>query len=67
MEAIAAVDLASNILQFAEFGIKVVSNGVEFYTSVDGKPESSAAIESTISHLDTLLSSLKVDRDNGKS
>jgi hypothetical protein len=36
MEAIATHGLAANILQFIDFGIKILSKGNELYTSADG-------------------------------
>jgi len=36
MEPVSAIGLAGNILQFVEFGIRVVSKGYKIYRSVDG-------------------------------
>ena len=59
MEAIVPVGLVRNILELTEFGIKVVCKGAEFYTSKDGRLETSAALESTINNLDKLLQPLR--------
>ncbi|KAI9716403.1 MAG: hypothetical protein M1828_000345 [Chrysothrix sp. TS-e1954] len=45
MEALVAVALASNVVSFLDFGIKLVSKGKELYVSVDSRTKQDADLE----------------------
>lgn len=39
LEALAAVSLASSVIEFVDFTVKVISKGNEYYNSIDGNLE----------------------------
>lgn len=51
METVAAVGLASNILSFVDFGVKVVSKGHRIYRSNDGSLEENNDLEAVTNDL----------------
>ena len=59
MEAIAALSLASNILQFVDSGLKVTSKCKEIYSSADGVTARTATIDEIVSQTDAALKSLQ--------
>ena len=69
MDPLSAVGLASNILQFVEFSVKLVGKGVEIYSSADGAPVQHADIRSSLYSLRELAApfrrrkSLSLSRD----
>jgi hypothetical protein len=58
MEANATLGLAANILQFVDFGNKILSKGNEIYTSADGTLMENVTIEAVVSHLKNTLGRL---------
>ena len=59
MEALSALSLASNIVQFLEFGLRVVSKGNKIYRSVDGILEENLDLEVVTRDLLDMQSKLK--------
>lgn len=65
-EALAALGLASNIVQFVDFGIKLMSHGRELYASADGVSKENSIIETIAVDIKLLtqnLASSGVDYD----
>lgn len=58
MEALAAVSLASNILQFVDFSTKLIHGAREIYVSVSGETEENRSVESITSEMKSLTSKL---------
>ncbi|KAL8700965.1 MAG: hypothetical protein Q9201_005157 [Fulgogasparrea decipioides] len=58
MESLAALGLASNILQFLDFSGKLISGTVEFYHAVDGATSSNRVLEHLSKDLDHLCTGL---------
>ncbi|KAH7134172.1 hypothetical protein EDB81DRAFT_858821 [Dactylonectria macrodidyma] len=54
MEAFAAIQIISSIVQLVEFGYKCVAKGVELYQSTDGVLDENAAVQIAVVHLTTL-------------
>lgn len=59
MEALSAISLASNIVQFLEFGLRVLSKGNKIYRSVDGALDENLDLEVVTSHLLVMQTKLK--------
>lgn len=59
MEALAAVSLASNILQFVEFAGKLVSRSTEIYHSADGRLNTYTVLEEAAENLTDLSRRLR--------
>lgn len=59
MEALSAISLASNIVQFLEFGLRVLSKGKKIYRSVDGALEENLDLEIVTSDLLVMQTKLK--------
>ena len=59
MEALSAVSLASNIVQFLEFGLRVLSKGNKIYRSVDGALEENLDLEVVTYDLVVIQTKLK--------
>lgn len=59
MEAVAAIGLAANILQFIDFGTRILSKGKEIYTSTDGTLKENITIEAVVNHLKDSLARLQ--------
>ncbi|KAL8720956.1 MAG: hypothetical protein Q9181_007810 [Wetmoreana brouardii] len=58
MESLAALGLASNILQFLDFGGKLISGTLELYHTVDGATSSNSVLEHLSKDLDHLYTGL---------
>ena len=59
LEALAALSVASSVVQFVDFGTKLISKGKEFYQSADGvltDHAEQAAISSRLAELSKRLS-----------
>ena len=65
MEAIAGIALASNILQFVQLGLSVVSKGHAFKRSSDGALKKHKDLNVIVDDLDKVLLQLEVDTDDG--
>ncbi|MCJ1443401.1 MAG: hypothetical protein MMC23_003899 [Stictis urceolatum] len=63
MEAVAAIALAGNILQFVQLELAVLSKGNNLKRSRDGTLKEHAELDSVISDLDARLSHLKPASD----
>ncbi|KLO81697.1 small s protein [Fusarium fujikuroi] len=69
MDPLSSVGLASNILQFVEFSVKLVSKGVEIYSSTDGAPLQHADLRASLDNLRELAApfrqrkNLRLSRD----
>ena len=59
MEALSALSLASNIVQFLDFGLRVLSKGNKIYRSVDGALEENLDLEVVTSDLLVMQTKLK--------
>lgn len=59
MEAVAALGLAANILQFIEFGVVILSKGREIHTSINGTLVENVTIEAAVNHLKDTLARLQ--------
>lgn len=67
-EALAAFGLASNIVQFVDFGMKLISHGRELYGSAEGVSEEHTSIEKIavdINHMTPNLASEELNHDEG--
>jgi hypothetical protein len=69
MESIAALGLASNIVQIIDFSSRIISHGREIYKSADGRITEHAVLDDAARHLSELLNSLrnyeKTQKDRG--
>ncbi|RBA15689.1 hypothetical protein FPRO05_12296 [Fusarium proliferatum] len=69
MDPLSSIGLASNILQFVEFSVKLVSKGVEIYSSTDGAPVQHADLRASLDNLRELAApfrqrkNLRLSRD----
>lgn len=66
MESLAALGVASNIIQIVDFSSRIISRGHELYTSTDGQATGHVVLGSATSNLHTLLEVLnksKAQRD----
>lgn len=69
MDPLSSVGLASNILQFVEFSVKLVGKGVEIYSSADGAPVQHADLRASLDNLRELAApfrqrkNLRLSRD----
>ena len=61
MEALAVIGLVGNIVQFVDFGSKLVAKSTELYHSYDGALAENVDIETTTKHLTVLIQKLKED------
>lgn len=59
MEAFAAVQVVSSIVQLVEFGSNCLAKGLQLYHSSSGALEENLAIEATATHLNTLNDAVK--------
>ena len=59
MEALSALSLASNIVQFLDFGLRVLSKGNQIYRSVDGALEENLDLEVVTNDLLLMQTKLK--------
>jgi hypothetical protein len=57
-ETLAAIGLAGNIVQFVDFGIKVVSKGAHLYQSAEGALKENVELEHIVSDVKMLSQSL---------
>lgn len=60
MEAIAALGLASNIIQIVDFSSRIISRGQEIYSSTDGSTAEHALLSDVARNLAELYQSLTV-------
>ena len=60
MESIAALGLASNIIQIVDFSSRLISHGRELYNSADGRTTEHTVLDDAIKALAELHSSLKI-------
>ena len=69
LDPLTAISLASAVVQFTDFGLKLVRGSVELYYSTDGTDEERSSIESHSSHVgnlaDKVLFPLENSIDNG--
>lgn len=65
MEALAAVSLTGNILQFVEFGGTVISRARQYHASINGRLQSHIELDDTINDFDKLLLKLRSPRVTG--
>lgn len=63
MEALAAISLAANIIQFVDFGTKVTSKALEYRQSLTGRLKDHLDLESTLDDLNKLLYKLEHDAE----
>jgi len=63
-ESLAAISLASNILQFVEMGVKLVSNSAKIYRSADGKLPQNAELEDLMIDLEWMTRRLLASKDH---
>jgi hypothetical protein len=66
MESIAALSLASNIIQIVDFSSRIISRGHELYNSADGRLGEHAVLENAARNLSELYTSLhksKIDSE----
>lgn len=61
MEALAAIGLASNIVQFADCGIRWASSAIELYTSGSGALQENSELEKVINSLRSVVFGLKTE------
>lgn len=61
MEALAAISLAGNMLQFVQFSTQIVATAVQYRRSLTGLLQSHENVESSLRHLDLLIVQLKDD------
>jgi hypothetical protein len=61
MEALAAIGLVGNIVQFVNFGNKLIANSIELYHSYDGALAENVDIEAATEHLAVLVKKLEDD------
>ena len=59
MESLAALGVASNIIQIVDFSFRMVSRGHELYRSAEGKAAEHVRLESAASNLSELLEDLQ--------
>jgi hypothetical protein len=58
MEALAAISLAGNVIQFVEVGVKTIKIARRMYKSADGTDQDLARLEKeTLAHIDNLRNS----------
>jgi hypothetical protein len=61
MEALAAIGLVGNIVQFVDFSGKLIAKSIELYHSYDGALEKNVGIETATRHLAVLIKKLEDD------
>ncbi|KAM0417322.1 hypothetical protein ACHAPT_012703 [Fusarium lateritium] len=67
MEALAAIGLAGNIVQFVQFASGLVSTTIEIHDSVEGTSQRSIELEKIYSNLSALSSGLRGEKSKGAS
>ncbi|KAF2823870.1 hypothetical protein CC86DRAFT_384404 [Ophiobolus disseminans] len=65
MESIAALGLASNIVQIVDFSSRIISRGHELYKSANGRTEEHDILDSAASNLSELHKDLQVSGSTG--
>jgi hypothetical protein len=60
MDPLTALSLASSVVQFIDFGLKILERGTEIKRSVDGAVAQNEAIEDTTRDLQNLLMKLRI-------
>jgi len=61
MEALVAIGLVGNIIQFVDFSGKLITKSIELYHSYDGALAENVDIETATKHLTVLVKKLKDD------
>ena len=61
MEALAAIGLVGNIVQFVDFSGRLIAESIELYHSYDGALAENVDIETATKHLAVLIKKLKDD------
>ncbi|KAK4692709.1 hypothetical protein P7C71_g4548, partial [Lecanoromycetidae sp. Uapishka_2] len=54
LDPLTAISLASSVIQFTDFGIKLVTESIDLYRSVDRANAETSALEVKITHIRTL-------------
>lgn len=67
LDPLTALGLAGNIVQFVDFGVKVLKDAHEIYTSTTGAIEDNKVRESITSEMKTIVSKLSVPRSSSQS
>jgi hypothetical protein len=62
MDPLSALTVACAVIQFVEFGSKLVGTGLEVYKSTDGAPEEVIEIEALAAHAEQLSQKLASSR-----
>jgi len=65
MEPLSALSVACAVIQFVDFGSKLVGTGLEVYKSRDGAPEEFVEIEALAAHAEQLSTRLASSNRNG--
>lgn len=63
MEALAAVGLASSIVQFVDFATKIISKGYQYQKSVDGVLDENVELQAIADNLDQLSKGLITSKE----
>lgn len=63
MEALAAVGLASSIVQFVDFATKIISKGYQYQRSADGVLDENAELQAVADSLDQLSKLLVTSKE----
>jgi len=63
MEALAAVGLASSIVQFVDFATKIISKGYQYQRSVDGVLDENVELQAIADSLDQLTKGLVTSKE----
>jgi hypothetical protein len=61
MDPVSALSVAASVIQFVDYGTRVISKARELYTSADGALSANSKIEEATTRLQALSGSLKAD------
>jgi hypothetical protein len=61
MDPVSALSVAASVIQFVDYGTRVISKARELYTSADGALSANSEIEEATTRLQALSGSLKAD------
>ena len=67
MEPLSALTVACAVIQFVEFGSKLVGTSLEVYQSVDGAPEDIIEIKALAAHAEQLSKKISLSSQTGIS
>ena len=71
LDPLTAISLASAVVQFTDFGIKLVKGSIELYQSADGLGVERSNVEVRVTHIrklaDKIILSLEQDVDDGRA